>query len=349
MKKTEERHVALYRKYRPRTFKDIVGQDHIVKVLEGAIKLGNVSHAYLFAGSRGTGKTSIARIVAKELETADIDVYEIDAASNRGIDDVRSIRESVHTLPFESRYKIYIVDEAHMLTKEAWNAFLKTLEEPPEHVIFMLATTELDKVPETVLSRCQVFQFRKPSRKDLKDLAIVNAKNEGVILDPKAAELIALLGDGSFRDMNGMLEKVLSFSSDKKISLEEVELVTGAPKRELVIRCLRALSLSNEDDALKVLHEALHTGGDMKIFIKLLLEQLRFALLLKSTSDAKSFLKDVLTSEDIDELESILKENTGISSALLSGLLSAYGEMGKSFEPVLPIELFFIRFFEKKV
>lgn len=339
MKETNERHIALYRKYRPTKFKDIVGQDHIVKVLEGAISLGNISHAYLFAGSRGTGKTSIARIMAHELETADIDIYEIDAASNRGIDDIRSIKESVHTLPFESKYKIYIVDETHMLTKEAWNAFLKTLEEPPAHVIFILATTELDKVPETVLSRCQVFQFRKPSRKDLQKLALNIAKKEGFTLEPKASELIALLGEGSFRDMNGMLEKVLSFTKDKTISLAEAELVTGAPRAVVIKDFLESIATKDLNGALKVLQEVSQSGADMKIFLKLVLERLRYALLIKVAKDTKDLLKETLSDDEILELEELHEKGSGISSIALSKLLSAYEFVGKTFEPSLPIEL----------
>src|SRR3989344_2044513 len=200
---------VFYRKYRPQKFKDVIGQDHVVKVLEGAIKLGNISHAYLFSGSRGKGKTSMARIFSREVGTSPDDLVEMDAASNRGIDDVRGIRESVSTLPFRSKYKVYIIDEVHMLTKDAWNAFLKTLEEPPVHVIFILATTELEKVPETVISRCQSFQFRQPNQATLKDFAQAIAKKEGVSLEKEAAELISLLGDGSFRDTHGILEKVL--------------------------------------------------------------------------------------------------------------------------------------------
>src|SRR3989344_5010343 len=150
MKKGEKPAQVLYRKYRPQAFKEVICQEHVVKVLEGAIKLGNISHAYIFSGSRGTGKTSVARILAREIGTSANDLVEMDAASNRGIDDVREIRDSVNTLPFESKYKVYIIDEAHMLTRDAWNAFLKTLEEPPAHVIFILATTELDKLPETI-------------------------------------------------------------------------------------------------------------------------------------------------------------------------------------------------------
>ncbi len=158
-------HSALYRKYRPEAFSEIIGQEHIVTALSGALKEEKISHAYIFFGGRGTGKTTTARIVAKALGTDPSDLYEIDAASNRGIDNIRELRENVGTLPFNSKYKVYIIDEVHMLTKEAFNALLKTLEEPPSHVVFILCTTELEKVPETIISRCQEFTFRKPSEK----------------------------------------------------------------------------------------------------------------------------------------------------------------------------------------
>ena len=148
---------ALYRKYRPENFDEVLGQDHIVTTLSESLKLGNVAHAYLFSGGRGTGKTTMARILARAVNCSENDLYEIDAASNRGIDDIRELREAVNTLPFESPYKVYIIDEVHMLTKEAFNALLKTLEEPPAHALFILATTEMDKLPETIVSRCQTF------------------------------------------------------------------------------------------------------------------------------------------------------------------------------------------------
>src|ERR1035437_4444632 len=161
--KNTEQNIALYRKYRPHTFDDVIGQDHIVKAIDGAIRGGKVAHAYLLCGPRGTGKTTIARIIARELGTSVSDIYEMDAASNRGIDDIREINDNVRTLPFDSKYKIYILDEVHMFTKEAWNALLKTIEEPPEHVIFILATTEIEKIPETIISRCQSFIFKTPN------------------------------------------------------------------------------------------------------------------------------------------------------------------------------------------
>src|SRR6185437_9131162 len=151
--------LSLYRKYRPGSFEEVRGQSQVVSVLEAAVANKKIAHAYLFAGGRGTGKTSMARILARALDTAEEDIYEMDAASNRGIDEIRELRDGVSTLPFNSRYKFYIIDEAHALTKDAWGAFLKTLEEPPAHAIFVLATTELERVPDTIVSRCQVFRF----------------------------------------------------------------------------------------------------------------------------------------------------------------------------------------------
>ncbi|MEI6553855.1 MAG: AAA family ATPase, partial [bacterium] len=192
-------HSSLYRTYRPANWAEVIGQEHIISVLEDSIKSGKVAHAYLFCGGRGTGKTSVARIFARELGTSDKDLYEIDAASNTSVDDIRNLNESVHTMPFDSTYKVYILDEVHMLSKSAFNAFLKTLEEPPKHVIFILATTEMQKLPETVISRCQTFQFKKPNVEVLKKISIDIAKKEGIKIDDEVGALIALLGDGSFR------------------------------------------------------------------------------------------------------------------------------------------------------
>ncbi len=223
----------MYRTYRPKTFAEVRGQEEVVSVLEAAIKKGDVAHAYLFAGGWGTGKTSMARILARALDTSDEDIYEMDAASNRGIDEIRELREGVSTMPFNSKYKFYIIDEAHALTKDAWGAFLKTLEEPPAHAIFVLATTELDRVPETIQSRCQVFRFKKPSHEILKKLVLDVAKKEGVSLESAGAELIALAGDGSFRDTLGTLQKALTISGDATLTEAEIAKVVGAPSSGL--------------------------------------------------------------------------------------------------------------------
>ncbi len=334
--------IALYRKYRPHTFKDVIGQDQIVNVLQNSIQAGNIAHAYLFAGSRGTGKTSIARIMAREIGTSEIDLYEIDAASNRGIDDIREIRDGVSTLPFESKYKVYIIDEVHMLTKEAFNALLKTLEEPPAHAVFILATTETDKLPETVVSRCQVFTFKKPAQKILKDVVINVAKKEGYTIEVSSAELIALLGDGSFRDTLGILQKVLSASKDKKISAEEVELVTGAPRASLINDFIAALDTKDADKGLKTIRTASEQNIDMGVFLKLSLHKIRSILLLKYSPDLKKMLEEEFSAEDFSFLYTIAgKKETVINSKTVIALLDAQEQMRISPIPELPLELVF--------
>jgi DNA polymerase-3 subunit gamma/tau len=336
--------IALYRKYRPLEWKDVVGQDQVVSVLESSIENKTISHAYLFAGSRGTGKTSVARIFAREIGCKPNDIYEIDAASNRGIDDVRDIKESVGTVPFESPYKMYIVDEAHMLTKEAWNAFLKTLEEPPAYVIFILATTEMEKIPDTVLSRCQIFQFKKPNEGMLRDVALSIAKKEGFDLEGAAAELIALLGDGSFRDMQGQLEKVLGFSKDKKITVAEVEKITGAPRNSLVNDFVTAVSRSSLDEALTALGKISEGNTDIKMFLKLALLKMRYVMLLKYTKDMEKIIKNKVSEEDFKLLSDLsAQKEQGINSTLLYEILGAYEMVGRTHIPELPIELALVK------
>jgi DNA polymerase-3 subunit gamma/tau len=273
--------LALYRKYRPKNFQEVLGQDHITKVLESSIKDNKVSHAYLFVGSRGTGKTSVARIFAKEIGTTENDLYEIDAASNRGIEDIKTLRDGARTLPFDSKYKIYIIDEIHMLSRDAWGALLKTLEEPPRHVIFILATTELRKVPDTIISRCQVFTFKKASDASCKNMLLEVAKKEGFELDKSSAELLAILGDGSFRDALGTLQKVLNFSKNKKIKIEEVEKITGSPKTVLVNDFISAIAEKEIEKGINAVRKASEENLDMKLYLKLIIQKLRVAIILK--------------------------------------------------------------------
>lgn len=339
---------ALYRKYRPQDFDEVLGQEHIVKVLKGAIKLGNISHSYLLHGSRGTGKTTIARIIASELETSNEDIFEIDAASNRGIDDIRELREGISTAAFNSKYKIYIIDEVHMLTKEAWNALLKTLEEPPAHVIFVLATTEIEKVPDTIISRCQVFTFKKPSLAILKELVQNVVKKEGFKIDSAGAELVALLGDGSFRDTHGILQKIMSYSKDKNIDFKEISLVTGAPQATLVNDFLKSLAKNDLDLGLQAINRASAENIDMEIFLKMILMKLRTALLLRYAPEMKKELMEGLTEDDGEFLLEILKEKGGaINSKSLEILLGAIETLKYASVRELPLELALIKILEK--
>ena len=344
---------ALYRKYRPATFAEVLGQEPVVKVLEGAVKSGNITHAYLFTGSRGTGKTSVARIFAEAIGCSANDLYEIDAASNRGIDDVRELREAVNTLPFESPYKVYIIDEVHMLTKEAFNALLKTLEEPPAHVVFVLATTDADKLPETVVSRCQVCVFRKPGVELLKEMVLRVAKTEGFALESASAELIALLGDGSFRDTLGTLQKVLGSAGGKdggkKISAEEVEIITGAPRSSLVNAFIGALDGESAKDAaekaINAIHEAKKQSVEIAIFLRLILHKIRFILLMRISPEMSKVAREDFSETDFAFLEGLAKKGSAskLNSRVLTELLTASEQTGKSPIPELPLELAVMR------
>ena len=314
--------IALYRKYRPKTFAEVIGQAPVVRVLQSAVAAGRPAHAYLLAGSRGTGKTSVARILANALGTAPSDLYEIDAASNRGIDEIRALREAVRTLPFDSPYKVYIIDEVHMLTKDAFNALLKTLEEPPAHVIFILATTELHKVLETIVSRCQVFKFRAPSVEELKNQVLAVAQAEGCQVAEAAAELIALAAEGSFRDALGLLQKAVTISNDKKLSLAEVEQVTGAPRASLIRDYVTSLLEKKPAAGLAALRAAREQNQDMKTFLKLVLGELRREMLAKINAG----------------------QSVPITlPALLRECLNVYDELGRAYLPELPLELLLVK------
>jgi len=335
---------SLYRKYRPQKFKEVVGQEHIVSVLEGALENKTTAHAYLFVGSRGTGKTSVARILARELGCHPEDLVEIDAASNRGVEDVRELREGVASLPFRSPIKVYIIDEVHMLTREAFNALLKTLEEPPAHVVFILATTDFHKVPDTIISRCEVHTFRRPSNEVLTETLKKIAKKEELAIDTESLELIALLGDGSFRDSLGLLQKVMSLSSDKKITSAEVATITGAAPLSLVRALVSAILDQNLEEALKTVKQATSDSRDMKIFLKMLLRQIRLVMLL---AFAPALAKEMTAGLGEDEQKWLTETQAHPKAKDLPGvlreLLEAYELTTFAAVPELPLELALIK------
>ncbi len=333
-------HQSLYRAYRPTKFSEVIGQEHIVTALTEQIAAKKVAHAYLFAGSRGLGKTSIARIFAENIGATEKDVYEIDAASHTQVDHMRELIEGVYTLPFESPYKVYILDEAHMLSKGAWNALLKTLEEPPAHAIFILATTELSKVPETVQSRCQVFELKKPSRAGLVKLVGSIAKKEGYTLGAGVADLISLLSEGSYRDALSVLEKVFSVSKDKSISREEAEKATGAPKMTLVTELVEGLSRGSSEQALDAIHHAVKEDVHMPLFLSLVLEHVRTILLVRHAPELSQEIAEELGSDVYAEVEKIAKDSTSkLTHETLRVFLDASARIRFSPIPALPLEL----------
>jgi DNA polymerase-3 subunit gamma/tau len=341
--------IALYRKYRPEHFKDVIGQDHIVKAVSGAVDAGKVAHAYLLCGPRGTGKTTIARIIATSLGTSANDIYEMDAASNRGIDDIRDIRESVRTIPFDSQYKVYILDEVHMFTKDAWNALLKTIEEPPAHVIFILATTEIEKVPETIVSRCQTFMLKKPTEAILASVVTRVAKQEGYTLEEGGAPLIALLANGAFRDALGTLQKVLSFSTSKKITVADIEEVTGAPNTVLVEMYLDALAENDIEKGYKAIARATGQNIEMDIYLKMILAKLRYALMLRYAPGQSASIESLLSEHDTIYIKKLIAAKPEhISSQTLSTLLEAYQSLRTSVIDELPLELALVKILNAK-
>ena len=272
----ERAKVALYRKYRPKNLDDIIGQPQVTDILKAALKKQMISHAYLFSGPRGTGKTSAARILAHEFndieysENLNLDIIEIDAASNRRIEDIRDLREVVKLAPTKLKYKVYIIDEVHMLTNESFNALLKTLEEPPEHAIFILATTDLHKVPATILSRTQKFIFKLLSVKEMGDHLKYISEREGIEIDDTALNLIAELSGGSVRDGISILDQLRVLGSDgsKKIDQQFVRDVMGMPSLELKESSIDALKNFDSGSLLSLVAQMLESGSDAKEIIK---------------------------------------------------------------------------------
>ncbi len=338
-KASAQQYSTLYRTYRPHSFNEVRGQPQVVAPLQAALKHPEkMAHAFLFAGGRGTGKTSVARILARDLGVSERDIYEIDAASNRGIDEIRALRESVYAMPFDSPYKIYIIDEAHMLTTPAWNALLKTLEEPPAHAMFVLATTERDKVPETIQSRCEVYIFKQPTREILAQIVEDVAKREGFSLERAGAELIALLAEGSFRDALSVLQKVLSSSEGKKVSAADIEKISGAPKGEIVRQLLSAFAKKDVSAGLRSIRQAVADNIDARILTRLLIHRMRIVLLMRNAPDLAAELAEELTEAD-RTLAKELSAESHVNSEMLRAILEAYAQMAYAAVPHLPLEL----------
>lgn len=335
-------HIALYRKYRPQSFDQVLGQDAIVQALTAALNKKEVSHAYLFAGSRGTGKTSIARIFAKELGVSLNDIYEIDAASNRGINEMKDLLAGVSTLPFDSQYKVYILDEVHMFTKEAWNALLKTLEEPPKHVIFILATTELHKVLDTIRSRCQVFEFKKPTIEILKQMLVQGAAAEGVTVDDAALEVIAQQGNGAFRDTWGIFERVVQ-SSGKKITRDDVSRILAKPHHIIIGDFMKAVVGNDLETALDAVHQVYDQGFAMDDFIEHVVEQIRLVLLYRFAPKFAETVTDSVSEDTLPLIKEWATQKNAINASLLVEFLKVLDETKKTHLVVIPIELALIR------
>jgi len=353
--------LVIYRKYRPQKFSEVVGQEHVIKTLTSALKTDKVAHAYLFAGPRGTGKTTVARLLAKAVNCLDdssyepcnkcescvdimngraMDLIEIDAASNRGIDEIRELRERVRFTPSRGKYKVFVIDEAHQLTKEAFNALLKTLEEPPAHAIFILATTEPYKMLPTILSRVQRFDFKKVSLPDIVKRLEMIAQKEKIKVSEKALRIIALNSEGYMRDAESMFGQVIAFSGDKEITIEDIENILGIVDINLAIKFIDLLAKKNSSEALGFIDKFVNQGYDLVQFIESLINYSRKLLLIRVNRDLSRLIKEELSQE---QLNTALRQAEEFSLQELSGCLEIFIEalykMKRSSFPQIEIEL----------
>jgi DNA polymerase-3 subunit gamma/tau len=349
---------SLYRRHRPQSFAEVVGQEHIVRTLSNAVERGRVHHAYLFVGSRGTGKTSMAKILARSLNCvqgptltpcgecescqtiaagSSLDVIEMDAASNRSVDDIRELRERVGFAPAAGRWKVYILDEAHMLTKEAWNAFLKTLEEPPPNTAFVLATTEPQKVMATIVDRCQRFDFQRPSLEQIAEVVKRVAVAESIEIEDGAVALISRSATGSFRDALGTLDQLVAFGGDSVTTDEVVELL-GAADAELLFDTTDALASGDGKAALEAVERLSRSGRDPGQFARDLIAHLRQLLVTRATGQVpESFTVTVAQPERLAEQAKKMDDAKLVGA--IDALSNAVAAMREGDDPRLTLEV----------
>ncbi len=349
---------SLYRRHRPQAFDEVVGQEHVVRTLRNAVERDRVHHAYLFVGSRGTGKTSVAKILARSLNCVNgptvtpcgecesclaiaggtsLDVIEMDAASNRSVEDIRDLRDRVGYVPASGRWKVYILDEAHMLTREAWNAFLKTLEEPPPNTVFVLATTEPHKVMATIVDRCQRFDFQRPTLEQLAEVVRRVAAAEQIEIADGAVSAISRSATGSFRDALGTLDQLVAYG-DKSVETDDVLAVLGVADAELILAAADAIAATDGRAALEASERLTRSGGDVSQFARDLLAHLRQLLVIRTIGDAADAF--TVAAADPERLHGQAAAFTDLGLArAIDSIAAALSAIREGDEPRMTVEL----------